>query len=76
MAKQRLRVVYDGRDGGPHIDVDLDNALEKTLFRFGFKMWASGCDMVPPFERDLTFEREILGKEDPGALPTQSQESP
>lgn len=70
MAKQRPRVVYDGLGDGPHIDVDLDNTLEKTLFRFGFRQWASGCDLVPPFERDLAFERERE------AIPVEPQESP
>lgn len=57
MPKQRLRVVYDLPGHGPHIDHELDKVLEETLGTLGFKCWASGCDMVPPFERDLAFER-------------------
>ena len=55
--KQQLRVIYDGLGDGPHIDKELDKVLEEVLSRQGFKRWASGCDMVPPFERDLAFER-------------------
>jgi len=71
--KQRLKVVYNGPGDGPHIDVELDEALEKTLAEFGFKCWASGCDMVPPFERDLAFERP---KEVHHAIPAEPKESP
>lgn len=70
MAKQRLRVIYNGPEEAPHINEELDKALEETLGKFGFECWASGCDMVPPFERDLAFERER------DALPTEPKESP
>lgn len=53
MAKQRLKVVYDG----PEIDRGLDDALRKLLGEFGFKCWASGYNLVDD-ERDLAFERE------------------
>ena len=53
MAKQRLRVVYDG----PGIDTELDEAIEKALAPLGYKRWASGYDLVDD-ERDLAFERE------------------
>lgn len=57
MNRQRLRVVYNGPEDGPHIDAALDKAIEETVAKFGFVWWASGCDMVPPFERDLAFEK-------------------
>jgi len=58
MAKQRLRVVYNGPEETPFIDEELDKAVEETLAKFGYERWASGCDMVPPFERDVAFEKE------------------
>ena len=58
MAKQRLSVVYNGPEDRPYIDAELDAALEKLLAEFGYECWASGCDLVPPFERDLAFQRE------------------
>jgi len=59
MSRQQLRVVYNGPEDGPHIDVDLEKELEEMLSKFGYQRWASGCDMVPPFERDLAFEKII-----------------
>lgn len=59
MAKQQLRIIYSGPGDGPHIDVELEVALEKTLAEFGFERWASGCDLVLPFERDLAFQRTV-----------------
>jgi len=56
--KQELRVVYNGPEDGPYINPELDQALEKVLAGFGYEQWASGCDLVPPFERDLAFQRE------------------
>ena len=64
--RQQLRVIYGGAGDGPEIDAELDGALEKALAQIGFKRWASGYDLVPPFERDLSFERER------NALPTES----
>lgn len=63
MPKQRLRVVYNGPEDRPQIDEELDKALEKALAHFGYERWASGCDMVPPFERDLAFERQVKDPE-------------
>lgn len=63
MAKQQLRVVYDG----PEIDRALDDALRKALSELGFTCWASGYDLVDD-ERDLAFAREV--KEVHHALPT------
>lgn len=57
--RQQLRVIYDGLGDGPHIDEGLDEALEKVLGKLGYTRWASGCDMVPPFERDLAFDRPV-----------------
>lgn len=62
MPKQRLRVVYNGPEDRPHIDEALDKAVEKTLAKFGYERWASGCDLVAPFERDLAFERPMPEK--------------
>lgn len=65
MAKRQLRVVYDTPGEGPHIDEELDKAIEVALKPLGFTRWASGCDMVPPFERDLQFTKDLpeLGRE-------------
>ena len=54
MAKQQLKVVYDG----PEIDRGLDDALRKALGELGFSCWASGYDLVDE-ERDLAFKREV-----------------
>jgi len=67
MAKQRLKVIYNGPEDAPYINGALESALEEVLRKFGYERWASGCDMVPPFERDLAFERK--GPAD--AIPTQ-----
>jgi hypothetical protein len=45
-----LKVYYSG-----NVDLELDQALEKCLSQFGFKRWASGCNIITG-ERDLAFD--------------------
>lgn len=52
MKKIKLKVIYDSP-----LNVELDEAIEKTLKEFGFKRWASGMDMEEHL-RDLAFEKE------------------
>ena len=67
MANKWLRVVYHESEDGPEINTALDKALEKVLGKFGYTRWASGVELVPPYERDLAFER-VVGRED--AIPS------
>ena len=54
MTKLTVRYVNPQHD----IDVDLDNEIEKFFKTLGFRWWASGIDLVKPFERDIAFEKE------------------
>ncbi len=45
-----IKVIYDGG-----LNVDLDNALEDCLLKFGLRRWASGMDLITK-ERDLAFD--------------------
>ncbi len=56
MSKTKLTVKYINSQHD--IDVDLDNEIEKAFKNLGFRGWASGIDLVEPFERDLSFEKE------------------
>ena len=56
MSKTKLVVRYVNPQHD--IDIDLDNEIEKAFKNLGFERWASGIDLVEPFERDLSFEKE------------------
>ncbi len=56
MPKTKLTVRYINAQYD--IDLDLDNEIEKAFKNLGFRRWASGIDLVEPFERDLSFEKE------------------
>jgi len=58
MAKQELRVVYDGT-----INTELDAVLRAVLRGFGYHCWASGHNHEDD-KRDLAFERETNADED------------
>ena len=52
MSSNKLRVVYESGV----IDIEMDNALEKLLARYGYARWASGMNPATG-ERDLAFEK-------------------
>lgn len=55
--KFEVKVYYNGGE----IRQELDDAIEECLAKFGFKRWASGCDLIGPKidrMRDLAFDKE------------------
>ena len=50
MVKERIKTYIDG------FDEKLDRALEGTLKKFGYRLWASGFE-IDTRERDLAFEK-------------------
>ena len=52
MSKKELKVFYEGE-----LNPDLDLAIKKTLKKFGYKLWASGMDLLNPI-RDLAFDKK------------------
>lgn len=57
MKRGELKIYYKD-----NLDQKLDNALERTLEKFGYERWASGMDMDGV--RDLVFDRkEIKGNQ-------------
>ena len=56
MPKTKLTVIYVNPQHD--IDPDFDYEIEKFAKSLGFKRWASGMDLVEPFERDIAFEKE------------------
>lgn len=53
LRKRELRIFYNI---GTKINSELDNAIEETLAKFGYRRWASGCSAVSGV-RDLAFTK-------------------
>lgn len=52
-SKKKLKVYYDSDF---EVNGELDKAIEKTVKEFGYKRWASGCDLTSGV-RDLAFDK-------------------
>ena len=51
--KQTLKVYYDSEG----VETILDKAIEEALKPFGYKMWASGYNLIE-HKRDLAFDKK------------------
>lgn len=53
LRKRELKVFYNQ---GSEIDPELDAAIKKTLAKFGYRIWATGCSSVSGV-RDLAYTK-------------------